>query len=186
MSDRRDRLPALRRLSVDPGATPAERELAAAMAAKLSKRKPSKPRIPGVTLDASSDIPLFRWVCPVCGERVSHPAGLNPFATAQAIHAARQCFLCADGQPILDLKGAPLPGAIPDVLWSSMVIGEKSAGVILVALEAIRVSAPIRGSDRDGLRFGVQLGLEAGECWRTIPKFSIREKNGRLVVRWRA
>jgi hypothetical protein len=101
MASRADRLPALRRLAADPGATPAERAAAARFAARLDPdytlpnnfdaavrrarqmaecaRMRSTPRAPispparGVVLDAGGKFPWLRWRCPVCQEPVAHP-----------------------------------------------------------------------------------------------------------------
>lgn len=203
MATRADRLPALRRLAADPGATPPERALAARLAGALARpaarprSTPSAaPRGARVVLDCSDGFPWLLWRCPWCGEPVGHPGdrtthvGLLALAAAlRTSEDARHCFLCAVVPSPLTLDGCALPGAVPVLLWR-VATAAPDAGAFLVALGAIR--AAYQGRDlwgsrrawRRRIRGALDVAVAAGAL-SAAPPFQIRAHIGQAVVRWR-
>lgn len=202
MASRADRLPALRRLAVDPGATPAERALAGRFAAALDPTTPSPGALPSVAtpgnrmvLEYVGSLAWLCWRCPSCERPVAHPgAGTMLWllqTQALATEDARRCWFCSGGVSPLTLDGAALPGAIPLALWR-VATGDRAA--LLLTLGEIREAVvAFRALDDDGgrpaLRRRIRRALDAGiaaGALTGLPRFNLRRSAaGLLVVRWR-
>lgn len=199
MATRDDRLPALRRLSTDPGATPAERALAGRLAAELSSgrgkaRETSRaPQLgKGVVLDCSGAIPWLRWRCPACGESLAHPgdrlSGAPLFALVASLSAnedARCCWFCSSAPSALEIDGNAIPGAVPAALWDAANPGAPDAGDLLLVLESVGV-ARIEGGSRSGARRRIAAALlDRPGAFRQQPQFILRGSPDGFRIRWR-
>lgn len=207
MAARADRLPALRRLAVDPGATPAERALAGRLVAVLAPPTP-RPGVPSdavvtgdrVVLDCAGATPWLCWRCPSCERPVAHPGGAAGVTTLWLIQTldlvdedARRCYFCSRGVSPFDLlNGAAIPGAVPLALWR--VATDDRAALLSTLAEIREALVAFRALDDDGgrpaLRRRIRRALDAGiagGALAALPRFNLRRSAaGLLVVRWRA
>lgn len=210
MATRAERLPAIRRLAVDPSATSAERESAARFAARLEPQpRSAKPRTrashprSGITLERYGDQVMLRWACPRCGQTVVHgEARDNLLALALHLRTAareqRTCWVCSLGPHGIWLADEPVPGAVPEALWIRMrspttpqEIRARSDFLNAVARAADQAPGlPLTCCDKRSIRrrvVEVLTGAHAAGVLREIPTFTLRARqDGRVYIHWRA
>jgi hypothetical protein len=213
MATRAERLPALRRLAVDPSATPAERDAAARFAAILegprhvncrcsvdlpryplpSSSRPKRKAV--VIVQSRARSPWLSWTCPSCGEGVSVPVdGEDVFKAAARVGMRDESRCCLCSPPFDPCDRLP----IPDALRRAYLWRRTNEHIDLAFIELCRSLSRIAGqwcneprpTPRAMLRATIARTLDdatSGGVLGRSPKFQLRLcRDERLRVRWLA